>query len=405
MSWLERINNVKLKITTGDGMEYYPLWKESRKSVNYNSEGYNFRGIKGTYVERQELLGRQFPVILFFQGDNCIEIAEAFDKSLEDKRPCTIEHPYYESVKVQPVEFEFDASNQNQVKATGVFWETIDIKYPQETLSPVKDIEAKKSALDETVSATFVDDVETPEYTAIEKARRAIAQIGTRYESLTTDVEIIQELKNGLRLAESAATELLSAPTRFINDVINLINYPFLIKQNIEGRLNALLNSVSDLANIFLPDEQDGIVATTTDKLIWQATTSTVLSETARNIVNTKESDYPTRSKVLSKIQAISTAYYSFITESDNQDINQDKQVAIDLDYIMQVSFAYLYDIAFNSKQERTYTLDKDDNLINMAHRFVGPGDTNLELFISQNNITLDEYLQLKKGRKIIYYV
>jgi hypothetical protein len=66
-----------------------------------------------------------------------------------------------------------------------------------------------------------------------------------------------------------------------------------------------------------------------------------------------------------------------------------------------------LFVIAVGAQQQRRYVLSVDSNPIILSHRFYGPSedDSNLDRFISQNNIGINEILQLKKGREVIYYV
>jgi hypothetical protein len=71
------------------------------------------------------------------------------------------------------------------------------------------------------------------------------------------------------------------------------------------------------------------------------------------------------------------------------------------------LNISNLYSIAFAAKQEREYVLDKDSNPILLTHKFYGldKNDVNLEKFISTNDIGLTEILNIRKGRKIVYYV
>ena len=97
--------------------------------------------------------------------------------------------------------------------------------------------------------------------------------------------------------------------------------------------------------------------------------------------------------------------YDDLITYYDSFPYNQNDENALSLDNIVNSALGNLFDIAFDAKQERTFLVEKDNNIVTLSHEFYGPGDDNLDLFVLQNSIGLDEYLGLKKGRKIIYYV
>lgn len=400
MSWLSRIQNIKLTIITGDGKEYAPLWKEAKKNVNFNTAAFEFINIRGTFVERAEVKGSQYPILLYFQGDDCIDQANAFELSSRDKRPWTIKHPIYDEILVQPLNLSFDNSQMNTSVVTGVVWETIEQKYPDDKISPEKDIIVRKENSDVQTSATFTEDIGTPSPESVQPSLASVTQLGLNYETITESSEDIQRLKNEIRTASAAAQELISFPTRYINEAINLINFPFSIVQNIESKVQVLLNSIESFKSIFLDDSSvnDNI-------LLFDSQSSILFTETARNVINSDENDYLTRATVLNVAQNINEAYISFIGELDTLEYDRNPNSAIDLDYIVNLSLGALFDIAFEAKQEREYILEKDDNIINLSHRFIGPGDDNLDLFVLQNNIGLDEFLTLKKGRKIIYYV
>ena len=399
MSWIDRINNIKLKIVTGDGKEYFPLWKNAIKNVNYNTEGLDFIDIDGTYVAKENIQGRQFPVEFYFQGDNYIDVSDAFEISARDKRPWKLTHPIYDDLLVQPLGLTFDNSSYNISKITGTLWETLGKKYPESSISQFKNIEVRKSAIDEETEKVFVDNIETPSPENIENANNSVLRTGRNYDLLVQIESDAALLKDKIRTASGAAQNLISNATRYIQDAIDLINFPFLIEQSINQKVVRMIDTFNDFASIFLNEA-------TEEKLIfYESQCTTLLSELSYNLINTGVSDYETRKDVTNVINALSSNYEKFRKDLDDNSFVQDKELAIQLDYIVNFTLDNLTVVAFNSKQERRYLLDKDDNPVNLAHRFYGPGDSNLQLFISQNNIAINEYLQIKKGREIIYYV
>jgi hypothetical protein len=77
------------------------------------------------------------------------------------------------------------------------------------------------------------------------------------------------------------------------------------------------------------------------------------------------------------------------------------------LDDAMVVAQGNLFDFAFNAKQERVLQIEADSNPISLAHRFYGldEEDENLSFFIDTNALSLDELIQIKAGRRVVYYV
>lgn len=397
MSWLNRINNIVLTITTGDGKVYTPLWKNAVKTINYNTEGFDFVGIEGTYVQREKKSGTQYPITLYFQGENCIDEANNFEISSRDSRAWIVKHPFYDEIRVQPLSLEFNNSQFNSVVITGTVWETLTDKFPESIVIPEKQIQNLKVSADSVVVDNYTV---KPDSSLIQKATDSIESIEIRYNNLVANNEQASQLKQLVSSAGGAAISLVSAPLNFIREMQALINFPFLIVNDVKNKINELINAINDITDIFIKDDSDIIDLVTYDSLV-----STSLSQISVVTTTPTEDDFKNRKDVVEIIDSIDAIYTLVLSTYDNKEYSQEPETALVIDNIINVTLVNLYEIAFNAKQERTIYLEKDDNIVNLSHRFIGPGDDNIEQFINENDIKLSEYLQLKKGRKIIWYV
>lgn len=398
MSWLTRLDKVKLEIITGDGKSYKPLWRQAQKNIQYNTEGFDFVGIEGTYVERQKQKGRQFPINFIFKGEDCIDVSNAFEESAKDSRPWKIKHPFYDDLTVQPISLSFNNSDYNLVRITGVVWETIDTKFPQEIILPKKLIENTKAIADIQSKTAFVSNIQDPSILFTQTAQISVASIEKNYTNLAVLEEDIKIFKDLARTASGAAQNVLSDVNSFLQSTINLINFPLQITQNIETKIQKIKDSFNELLDVldFTKDE---------DKALYETLGSTTVSELAEVLVNPQDGDYETRSEVLLAFEDLNTLYTNLLTNFDDNEFIQNSELAIQMDIIVNLALANLYEIGFQAKQERTILTEKNNNMVNLAHRYYGPGDDNLTTFINQNSITLSEHLLIKKGREIIYYV
>jgi len=77
------------------------------------------------------------------------------------------------------------------------------------------------------------------------------------------------------------------------------------------------------------------------------------------------------------------------------------------LNFSVNYAVSNLFEIALAAQQERVIYLEEDSNLIILAHRFYGltETDSTIQYFSDTNNIGLNEVFQIKKGRKLVYYV
>ena len=399
MSWLDRIKNIKLEIITGDGKSYFPLWKDATKEIGFNSQTYNFVGIAGSYVDRKLKVGTKYPLLLWFQGENNIDESNDFLKSSEDIRPWTIKHPLYDDIQVQPIALNIDNSVMNVTKISGTVIETISNKYPDRKENIRKKIETEKADLDKLTEDNFPEKMSTE---TIEAAEKAVVDVEQNFDGLAKTLEEIKKFKDFVRAVKGAAKEIANKAKRFIQNMQDLINFPFSVISDIKSIATSVTNAIDDLKETLLGL---GIESSEDNKKIYESTTTTLLSEICLNAVNPLENDFITRTDVIEIIDKIVLSYESVLKNFDDVDYLQNAQMALKLDNIIKLTIGNLYDIAFKAKQERGIILENDNNIINLTHRFYGISDENIEKFVAQNNISLEEHLLIKKGRKLIWYV
>jgi len=385
MNWLTKLKDIELEITTGDGKKYKPLWKDAEKEKNYNSEGFDFIGLQGTYVARGESSSNQYPIYFVFQGDDHLEVSRAFEISSENKNPWTIKHPYYDDLTVQPLALKFDNKGHNVTQITGVVWETINLAAPSSETSAPKIIENLKAETDLIIENNY-NNLFDPDTNDIQPANLSALKISSNYKVLGEDLE---DLQNFTREATAAALNILSAPDAYITAIQNLINFPFQIEQKIEFKLQQLYNNIVDVFEIV-------------ENILYDSQGSTIVSESCVNAIT---ADYENVSEVLNSIDLISDTYNFLIAKFDETGYIQTADQAIKLDLIVNATKSELFKIAFDAKQERIKVLEKDSNIIVVANELIGSGDDNLQQLLNWNNFSLDRYLVLKKGDSVRYYV
>lgn len=399
MTWRTRIEGSKMEITTGDGNVYFPLWKEPKKNVNYNTEGFDFVGLEGTYVQRENKSGTQYPLTLFFTGENNIEDATAFEISARDKRPWKIKHPLYDDLSVQPLSLEIDDTELNVTKITCVVWESIENKYPSSHTSVKDSVLEKRDQLNETTTAVYAENIKSVDTKNVSGVTLAINKINAKYESITDNVS---ELKGYYRESLGAVDNITQDISSYITKLNALINFPFLLQQTTQFKIEKLIDQFSDLKDIFIT----ALTPTEQQKQFFDINSVGVIvaafSCASNPLLNT---DFSTREDVIRVIGKLNDLYNDYLATIDNLGYDRDPDLSIQMDNIINTVISNLYDIAFNSKQERSKILDVDINTILLAHKYFGRGDDNLDSFIALNKIELSEMLQLKKGRLIKWLV
>lgn len=406
MSWIDKIQT-DLIITTGDGKQYKPLWMPAAKSVQYNIAEFDFPEVTGTLVKRGKAKGRKFEMEIYFQGDDYLEVSNAFELSANDQRPWVILHPYYGSITVHPSGLNFDNSRYNSAKITGELLETITEDNPKTIIDPVDNIKLEKENLDEKFVDAFDITPSTTDINILTAQNNKIYTLGSKISSVAEESEAFFNLFNTANAAVLNATAL---PLDAIRAVHALINAPSLFTANVKSRtamLSSLFNSLSE--------EVDNITDRS-EKKIYENSGGVLLSAQAIAAITPIEGDYKNMNSVLAVIETLIDDYNQYLTDLDSLQTENggepesyipDSDSIILLGSLVNLAVSNLFKIALNSRKERSIILEEDSNWVILTHRFYGldTHDNNLVELMENNEVGLNEILQVRKGRKIIYYI
>lgn len=409
MSWLDRINS-EITITTGDGKVYNPLWKNASKSIEFNVSEFNFQNVQGTLVYRGEAMGRKFPIEIYFTGENNLEESLAFEESAKDKRAWVVSHPFYDDILVHPVGLNFDNSKYNVTKITGVLLETISDIYPKSSIDSVDKISQLKAECDEEMAQDFVATVPEPTAGDVQELSGNVGEAYANSVKSISDTVDADALRQALSDANSAIAVATSAPLAAIRKAQALISLPSQFQTSVENRLNTLTENLENL--------RDGInnLVNKNDKSIFENNAGTTISAMMFAASTPQEGNYANSNDVLKVATTLSDNYNQFVLDldglqtdnagSENSYIPSPGGLSA-LARIYNFTLANLLSIAIGGKQERSIILTAYSNPILLTHRFYGLDelDENLENFINQNDIGITEMIEIKAGRKIIYYV
>jgi hypothetical protein len=404
MSWLEKITT-DLIITMGDGRQFKPLWRNATKTKEYNISEFDFPNLAGTLVVRSEAKGRRYDLQLYFQGDNHLEQSEAFEKSADDKRPWKITHPYYGSITVQPVSLNFDNSIHNVTTITGAVIETITEDRPKVSIDPIDSIKNKKEDLDSIFLNSF-DVKPTPtDINILSKSNQTVYKKALKNIKLTFDAE---GYFNAFNTANTAILNATAEPLAAMRELQAVISYPVQFQESVRNRINLLVDQFN-----LLRESISGTIKRS-EKKIYEISGGAVISSIAAASVT--NFSYSNRKEVVGVVDTILKNYNQYIADLDLlqsptggtvdsfvPDWNASHQVKS----LVNFTVSKLFEIGINSKQERIYFAEDDTNIILLVHKFYGllQDDSTIEEFIKNNEIGFNELLEIRKGRKIIYYI
>jgi hypothetical protein len=406
MSWTDQIQT-ELIITTGDGKQYKPLWMPSTKSVQYNIAEFEFPEVSGTLIKKGKPKGRKFDMEIYFQGDDFLDVSKAFEISANDERPWVILHPYYGSITVHPSGLNFNNSQYNTAKITGELLETITEDKPKTSIDPVDNIRLEKENLDAEFVEAFDITPSTSDINLITEKNNKFFTICSKISSVAEESEKFLNLFNTANAAVLNATAL---PLDAIRAVHAFINAPSLFTANVKSRIGVLSSEFNSLS------EDVVNISDKSEKKIYENYAATILSCNALAAANPIIGDYKNMNSVLLIIEILIDDYNQYLYDLDSLQTENggdpesyipDADSIIALGSLMNLTISNLFKIALKSKRERSIILEEDSNWVLLTHRFYGLDilDNNLIELMDNNEVGLNEILQVRKGRKIIYYV
>lgn len=408
MSWTDNIED-NIKITTGDGKKYEPLYKITEKTVEYNVAEFEFPNIEGTLVKKSQPKGARHKFELTFQGPDHIQESKAFEISNKDQRAWKVFHPIWGNLTVQPTSLSFNPSGLSATKIMAEVVETITEELPRVSIDPKNKISFDYINTNTSIAEGFSDNVipKTEDITQMTNTTDELYSLGSESVMSGDQSNEYFQLYNKASAAILNAASGVSIAAVLITD---LYTYPGLFVSSVKDRLTLLQNQLtsisSDLENLL----------TFNSKSVYEMSGAGIISGMVNASINPADTDYNSTNEVLDVINQILSVYndYMFnidslqtLTGGDENSYIPNYDSISNLTNLVNFATANLFNIALNAKQERFIYLEADSNVIILAHRFYGleDDDSTIDEFINQNNIGINEMLEIKKGRKIIYYV
>lgn len=409
MSWVNRIES-GITITTGDGKEYTPKWKNAQKSFDFNISEFNFQDVAGTLVYRGQPMGRRYPIEIYFEGEDNIEQSNAFEESAKNKAPWTLSHPLYDDILVHPVSLKFDDTNFNSTKITGTLLETISDVFPRSNKNPKDQISQDFENTKEALADDFATNVPQPDTTVKDGMT---ANNNELYEAAKDGAKTSADAENFRSAYSTASSAILTAtsePLAAMRAANNVLGFPAQLQTTAQNRIEILKSNYDRLVK--------GIATITerNQKYVFESSASTIIAGMALAASTPQDGDYEKRSDVLNLAETITETFDDLIgqldaIQTDNGGSENSYQPSPggmrSLVQLYNYTIANLVSIALGSSQERTIILTSPDDVINLTHRFYGldQQDQNLNRFISQNDIGIFEMIEIPSGREVTYIV
>jgi hypothetical protein len=403
MGWLEKLENIQFKITTGDGKSFTPLWRNSEKSKEFNISKYDFINVEGSFIDRKQPQSNLYPLTFYFQGEDNIEQCNAFEASADDKRLWTIEHPFYGIIKGQPTNLKRNDAAFNVTEVTVEFWESIDGDFPESEVSIEDEVRAKVTSVNE-LSASFLAENSTPDTGDINLIKDNVILSGSKF---SPDTDSFNDFQNSIDKAFNNSDNLVTDTKASFLDVQNVINLPAEFNTSVLSKINSYI----DAYNV-IKESIDNLFS----KYNFESQGASILAGMCLSCTNPLDGDYVTRNDIETVNNLLVNLYEDYLETLDNNQVeiydientwSPTVQIQSDLLDLVFFTSNSLFLLSFNARQERTVELTEDSNLIILTHKYMGldSEDKNIETFKEINNIKNNELFKVRKGRTIKYFV
>jgi hypothetical protein len=411
MSWENRINNVRFSITCGDGKEYFPLWQGGTKDTEFNVGVFDFINVSGSLIERKLPRGASIPLTFWFDGSNNIEQSQAFENSAKDPRVWTVNHPFYGIIKGQPLRITRNDENLNITAVTVDFWESIDVDYPNSNFNVKDNSLERKIEIQQSIAESFSskDLFESADIVKLKETNLNNSSSFTNAISENPSIAdgVFANYQNATARASKSADNLLNNSFDAIVQAQALLEIPSRIETSVDVRLNGFKQAYN---------KSKTILNTIAGKLLFESNSGAIIANYANASVNPLDSDYQVITQIQSVASDLIAIYSDYLATLDSASVSiYDTENAWQPNAIVQsqlydmvvFTVANLFNLGFDSQQERVVYTEKETNLILLVHRYLGMdvNDENLERFRQINQIKMNENFKIRKGRKIVYYV
>lgn len=407
MSWADKLQN-KLIITCGDGKSYTPLWKTNISVTRtWNIAEFNFPEVEGTLIKKSKQMGRKIPLLFYFQGEDHLDQAAEFEESANSSNHWVVNHPFYGLINAHVAELNRDNSGLNTSEFSCTILETIVDENPKTEFEPLDTIQIQKLNLDEAYERDITGTITTPDTIRMTDLNKKNYDLSVRVIKLPTEFETYYNAFNEASTFINTAT---ASPILAMRATIAALNLPAKFTIDVKTRLDllrqqfALLRqTVANLLNVG-------------SKQTYQIHGGAMVSSMCIAAITPLPGNYTNINSVLNSIDQIVDSFNEYLTDLDTlQDPNGGNPLnyipsvntLIDLQSLVSLTVASLFDIALNSKSERSLILEEDSNIIVLTHRLysLDPSDNNINELISNNGWGLSQSLQIKKNTKVIYYI
>lgn len=414
MTWENRLQIARYTSPRGNVFTFD--FESVSVSATKKTTAFSFPGGSGTYVQDLGSTGRKYTQAIYFTGANYDQASDAFFNALLEVGTGKFEHPLYGTFDVVPFgdivrrDDLVQAANQAIFEVT--FFETTGLVFPSSQEDAASQLGQALVDYDFASSDKFAEELsidnefEKVSFTSVYTA--SLNAVKNTFQAITEAQEQANKQLNNVFNSISDGLEILvGEPATLAFQTSVLLKTPSLMTQSIKARADAYTNLIQQFTtgagavkvpgndNTASNDFQNADLFASGGLAAFMASVSTTEFETKKEALSYAD----TILELFDQVNAWREANYDSLGLIDTGNLYQALQSAVAL------TAGFLVQISFSLKQERSLILDRDRTMIDLVAEIYGGVDEFLDFFINTNDLSGDEYKELKKGREIVYFV
>lgn len=405
MSWLDRLQEAA--ITTAVGQRITFDFEDVSFNETLRGSAFEFPDANGTLIQRTGNSGRRYPLRVFIHGENYDLDAAEFISAVESTGIMVLEHPVYGTVNVVPFgdisqrDALKTAANQAVIEVT--FWNTIAASFPSSQGDPASAVSAAVSEYNDAAADEFEETINLdsivsqqvfkPTYLAILNASAAVLR------PIAETTEAVEDQFNNVYDSINLSIDLLVAdPLTLAFQTAIFLQSPARAEASINDRLVAF----AALADLIISSDQGTSNEFHNQDLYASTYVSSAVTSVINNTFETRTGAIEAAEFIIDLMDRVTNwrdDNYRNLGQVDTGGQYQQLQEAV------AIAAGFLVDISFTLKQERRIVLDRNRTTLDLCAELYSSTDEVLDFFAESNDLAWHEYIEIEKGRTIVYYI
>jgi len=420
MSWLERVREAAY--TSPDGTRIPFFYENVSRDTPLRNKAFEFPGVNDAYIQPNGFGPRQYPLRVYFWGDDHDLQATQFEQALLEPGVGRLEHPFYGALSVVPMgsitrrDDLKDGSNQTIFEVT--WFTTTGLVYPAPQSDPRSELAQALADYEVAAASQFDADIQVQTEIARQNLSTTVQGfLQTADAALGTvaafDTAVINEFRDAQDAINFSLDVLVGEPLVLAQQITNMITIPGRALTGIVDRVLAYGTFAQDIfasvkgqpgtvLGFDLPRTKTKIQ---NDWVTSDLNASTGLAGTMTSVLNntfeTKPDALNAANSILEQADALIPWREQGYTDTELIDVGTSYQA---LTSAAALAAGFLVEISFTLIPEKRIVLDRARTILDVAAEVYGSVDDRLDFLIQSNSLTGSEILELPRGRTIVYY-